>query len=60
MATRNTLTVAGRRILEQVDQVEKDLGECEVGRMNDAVTALVATVRALVLNTGPLWEKTEV
>jgi hypothetical protein len=56
MAKVNTLSVAGLRILEQVEQVEKDLGECENGRLNDAVTALAAAVRALVLNTQPLWE----
>lgn len=59
MSKRNTLTVAGRRLLDQVEQVDKDLGECESGRLNDAVTALAATVRALILNSQPLWESVE-
>jgi hypothetical protein len=59
MAKVNRLTASGLCLLRQVDQVHNDLGECENGRLNDAITALANTVRALILNTAPMWERQE-
>ena len=49
MTKVNTLTPAGVRLLAHVEKVSSE------HRTNDAVVALAEVVRALVLNTQPLW-----
>ena len=57
MATVNAMTEKGRDLLRRVQQVKNDMGECESGRLNDAVTALAECVEELILHGQPLWEK---
>jgi hypothetical protein len=47
----------GRDLLDLIERVESTLANTTNDRMNEAVSALTAVVRAMILTPGPFWEK---